>query len=237
MLGSLAVVVAHTGLLDSAVSLVLGLAGARERLIALLLRLLSLRRRPLGPLTRGARRDLGRSLRRSRRFDPRDRVLRHPRCLLGASLGLTRPRIRLLLTVGQLPRALLGILRRAQRGLGRLVGLHPLPPRHRPLLSRVADLRLRIGTHRGQLGLQLLGVGQQPNHLTRALKVNRRALQIARQLPRQRSQAHRREADRTIPADTLAGPVVVVFARRGTPASLPKRRLRVVLGQLAHHLI
>ena len=33
------------------------------------------------------------------------------------------------------------------------------PPPRRLQLGRMTDLRLRIGTHRRQLGLQLLGIG------------------------------------------------------------------------------
>ncbi len=104
----------------------------RDRLIALLLGLPGLRRGLLGLLPSVAGRGPGRQLPPAIAASARDRVLRRPLGLLSPNFGVTRSGLRLLLALRHLPHALLSVLSRAQGGLSRLVGLHPLPPPSRP---------------------------------------------------------------------------------------------------------
>ena len=94
------------------------------------------------------------------------------------------------------------------------------------MLGGVRDLRLGVGAHRGQLGLELLGVGQHAERVAGAL-------QIADQPRGYRAQRRAREADRTVPPTLLCALAAVELAGGGAAAALAKRALRVVPGRLA----
>jgi hypothetical protein len=112
--------------------------------------------------------------------------------------------------------------RGAQRRLRGLVGLHSLTPRCGFVLGGVTDLRLRVGAHRGQLGLELLRVGQHAERVPRAL-------QVGGQPGGYRAQRRAREAQRTVPP-ALLGPLAAdQLAGGGAAAALAERALRVVL--------
>ena len=93
------------------------------------------------------------------------------------------------------------------------------------MLGGVSYLGLRVGADRGQLGLELLGVGQHAERVAGAL-------QIADQPRRDGAQRRAREADRTLPP-TLLCLAAVKLAGGGAAAALAERALRVVPGLLA----
>ena len=87
-------------------------------------------------------------------------------------------------------------------------------------------LRLRVSAHRGQLRLELLGVGQHAERVARAF-------QIGDQPCGDRAQCRAREADRTLPPTLLCAVAAVELSGGGSPAALAERALRVVLGHVA----
>ena len=156
LLGGLPLHLSLADLLERPRALLLGILRPRERRRAVSLRLLGPGQRLLRLLARPGRGGLGRRLRGRGGVRACKRVL-------GCALGFLRSRL------------LVGFGGGAQRRLGRLVRLHPLALGGGLVLGGVRDLRLRVSAHRGQLRLELLGVGQHAECVASALQIRNQA--------------------------------------------------------------
>ena len=200
--GGVSFKLAATNLLDRTVSLLLGLSRPRDCGVALSLSLVGPAFGVLGALFGLGRRGLGRRLSGHSSVGARQRVRGGALCILRPRLRLGRQRVGLPLPLAGRSRTLLGVVSRGEGRLGRIVGLHPLTPRGGLELRGATHLGLRIGSECRELGLELLGVGQDPQRLTRALHVGNQAR-------RHRPEGRARQADGPIPPTPLCALVRV----------------------------
>jgi hypothetical protein len=162
---------AFARLAERLIALVFGVACALQRAVAVLLGVLGACELARGPLLGSPCGALGCGLGGDSGLAARNRVLRAVLGVLGerlgvslAPLGVPRP-----FTRGLFCRLRLCCGRECR--LGRFVGLQSLAAGTRLLLGGAADLGLRVGAHRCQLGFELLAVAYYRQQLAGACEV------------------------------------------------------------------
>ena len=178
--------------------------------------------RVLHPRGRIAGGGLGGGLRSERSVGACERVAGGARGFVRSGLRCSGPLLGFLLALAGGARLLVGERRGLERSLGGLVGVEALAAGAGLQLGGVADLGLRIGPHGGELGLELLGIGEDGEGVAGAL-------QVGGQTSGDPAQARRGQADGTVTAGAGRFTGDRRLAGRVAPAPLPVGALGVVL--------